>query len=48
MLSQAKLLISNGRSDLAVDKLNKLIEKYPDTSAADKARALLTQLNNGQ
>jgi TolA-binding protein len=48
MLSQAQLLINNGRSDLATDKLNKLIEKYPETAAAGKARTLLLQLNNAQ
>jgi thiol-disulfide isomerase/thioredoxin len=47
LLTRANLLIDNGRSDLAVSRLNELIDKYPHTAAADKARQLLTQLKNG-
>jgi hypothetical protein len=48
MLSQAKLMIANGRTDLAADKLNGLIKTYPNTAAADTARKLLATLNSGQ
>jgi len=48
MLSEAKLLITNSRSDLATDKLNKLIDQYPHTAAADQARNMIAQMNSGQ
>ena len=46
-LSRAKLLIDNGRPELATDRLKKLIDQYPHTGPADKARKLLSQLNSG-
>jgi thiol-disulfide isomerase/thioredoxin len=48
MLSVAKLLIDNNRADLATVKLNKLVDQYPHTAAADEARRLLSQLNGVQ
>jgi thiol-disulfide isomerase/thioredoxin len=48
MLSEAKLLVLNSRNDLATDKLNKLIDQYPHSAAADEARKLIAQMNPGQ
>lgn len=48
LLSQAKLLIANSRNDLAIEKLNTILDKFPQSAAADKARQLLSTLNTGQ
>ena len=48
LLTRAKLLIASKRSDLAVDKLNTLIDQYPNSKAAVEAKQLLAQINGGQ
>jgi len=44
LLTNAKLLISNGRPDLARPKLQKIIDTYPDDPAATEAKQLLSQI----
>lgn len=44
-LGAAQMLIANGRSDLAKDKLQEIIQKYPGDPAAAQAQTLLDQLN---
>ena len=46
MLSLANSYIVNKRPDRAAEKLNQLVEKYPNTKAAQKAKELLDQVNN--
>jgi len=48
LLRGAKLMVTNERPDLAIGKLNKLIEQYPHTAAAKEAQTMLTHLNSGQ
>jgi thiol-disulfide isomerase/thioredoxin len=45
MLSLANSYISIKRPDRAAEKLGELIQKYPDTQAAQKAKQLLADLN---
>jgi hypothetical protein len=45
LLGLAKSYMSAGRADLAKEKLQSLVEKYPSDSAADEARQLLNQIN---
>ena len=47
-LGLAQTLIANGRSDLAKDKLQEIIQKYPDDPAAAQAQTLLDQINAQQ
>ena len=46
LLRIAQAYISGGLPDRARDKLNQLIDKYPNSAAAAKARELLDQLNS--
>ena len=46
LLRVAQAYISGGLTDRARDKLNLLIQKYPNDPAAAKARELLDQLNS--
>ncbi len=45
LLNVAQAYISSGLKDRARDKLELLIQKYPNDPAAEKARELLSQLN---
>jgi hypothetical protein len=45
LLHLAQAFIASGNTDLAKDKLNQLIEKYPNDPAAAEARKVLSQLN---
>jgi hypothetical protein len=45
LLALAKSYMSAGRADLAKEKLQLLVEKYPSDPAADQARQLLSQIN---
>ena len=45
LLNLAQAYINSSRSDLARTKLDQVIEKYPTTDAARKARELLDQIN---
>lgn len=44
LLSQAQLLMSNGRNDLARDKLQEIVQQFPNDPAAAKAKELLEQI----
>ena len=44
LLSQAQLLMSNDRTELARDKLQKIVELFPNDPAAAKAKQLLDQI----
>lgn len=46
LLTMAKLDAENNRPDAAKDKLQQIIDTYPDDPAAAKAKELLQQLNN--
>jgi hypothetical protein len=46
LLSLAQSYIASGRPDLARAKLNQIIEKYPDSDAAQKAKELLDQISS--
>jgi hypothetical protein len=46
LLSKARLLLANGQTDIARDKLQQIIKLFPDDPAAAKARELLDQIGN--
>jgi hypothetical protein len=46
LLSRAQLLLSNGRTDLARDKLQQIVQLFPNDPAAVKAKQLLQQIGN--
>lgn len=45
LLSLANTYVSNNMTERAKEKLNELLQKYPDSPAAAKAKTLLAQLN---
>ncbi|MGA2233694.1 MAG: redoxin domain-containing protein [Tepidisphaeraceae bacterium] len=48
LLREGKLLLNNNHPDLATEKFNTLIERYPNSPATDEAKKLLSQMNSGQ
>jgi hypothetical protein len=48
LLGMAKIYIANGQTDLAREKLQEIVQSYPNDPAAKEANQLLSQLNNQQ
>jgi thiol-disulfide isomerase/thioredoxin len=48
LLREGKLLAANDHQDLAAEKFNTLIERYPTSPAAAEAKKLLSQIDGGQ